>query len=46
MGPGAASVSPSTKIAAEELYKAGIPTVVVARPVTGSGMPAVFPGPL
>ncbi|SPO06972.1 related to ASP3-1 - L-asparaginase II [Cephalotrichum gorgonifer] len=46
MGPGAASISPSTKEAGEALFKAGIPTVLVARPVTGTGMPPTYPGPL
>ncbi|PKS05450.1 hypothetical protein jhhlp_008826 [Lomentospora prolificans] len=44
MGPGAASISPSTREAANELYKQGIPTVLVARPVTGSGAPNRVPG--
>ena len=46
MGPGAGTISPGTAEAAEELYKAGIPTVVVARPVTGTGAPNIFPGSL
>ncbi|KAH9883932.1 Asparaginase/glutaminase [Xylariomycetidae sp. FL2044] len=39
LGPGAAQVSPSGQAAAEELYKQGVPTIAVARPVTGTGVP-------
>lgn len=46
MGPGAASISPSTREAAEALHEEGIPTVLVARPATGSGMPEAVPGSL
>ncbi len=43
MGSGAAQLSPSAKVAAADLFSKGIPTVAVARPVTGTGVPAVFP---
>ncbi|WYZ39092.1 hypothetical protein EsH8_III_001006 [Colletotrichum jinshuiense] len=46
LGPGAASVSPSARAAAADLFEQGIPTVAVARPVTGSGVPSPIPGPL
>nr|XP_036574233.1 L-asparaginase [Colletotrichum truncatum]KAF6780630.1 L-asparaginase [Colletotrichum truncatum] len=47
MGPGAASVSPSARAAAADLLqRQGIPTVSVARPVTGSGVPSPISGPL
>ncbi|KAF5011887.1 hypothetical protein FDECE_2020 [Fusarium decemcellulare] len=44
MGPGAASLSPSARVAAEELFGKGIPTIAVARPVTGTGVPSITPG--
>lgn len=44
MGSGAAQLSPSAITAAADLFKKGIPTVAVARPVTGTGSPAVTPG--
>lgn len=44
MGPGAASISSSTREAADELYKQAIPIVLVARPATGSGVPEAVPG--
>lgn len=47
LGPGAAAVSPSARAAAAELLEQrGIPTIAVARPVTGTGVPSPFPGPL
>ncbi|KAI8214819.1 hypothetical protein K4K53_011042 [Colletotrichum sp. SAR 10_77] len=46
LGPGAASVSPSARAAAADLFEQGIPTVAVARPVTGSGVPSPIPGAL
>lgn len=46
LGPGAAQLSPSARAAATELYKQGIPTIAVARPVTGTGMPGILPGPV
>ncbi|EXF76793.1 L-asparaginase [Colletotrichum fioriniae PJ7] len=47
LGPGAAAVSPSARAAAAELLEErGIPTIAVARPVTGTGVPSPFPGPL
>ncbi|KAJ9144637.1 Asparaginase/glutaminase [Pleurostoma richardsiae] len=46
LGPGAAQLSPSARTAATDLFSKGIPTVSVARPVTGSGMPNIFPGPI
>ncbi|KAK1539960.1 L-asparaginase [Colletotrichum costaricense] len=47
LGPGAAAVSPSARAAAADLLEQrGIPTVAVARPVTGTGVPSPFPGPL
>ncbi|KAF9871584.1 hypothetical protein CkaCkLH20_10995 [Colletotrichum karsti] len=47
MGPGAASVSPGASAAAADLLEQqGIPTVAVARPVTGSGVPSPIPGTL
>ncbi|RDW74240.1 asparaginase [Aspergillus mulundensis] len=42
-GPGAAALSPSAREAAEGLYAKGIPTVAVARPVTGTGVPDLYP---
>ncbi|KAH7144598.1 Asparaginase/glutaminase [Dactylonectria estremocensis] len=44
LGPGAAQLSPSARLAAEDLFRQGIPTVAVARPVTGTGVPGRFPG--
>ncbi len=44
MGSGAAQLSPNAKTAAADLFSKGIPTIAVARPVTGTGAPAVFPG--
>ncbi|KAH7140601.1 Asparaginase/glutaminase [Dactylonectria macrodidyma] len=44
LGPGAAQLSPSARLAAEDLFGQGIPTVAVARPVTGTGVPGRFPG--
>ncbi|TPX17812.1 uncharacterized protein E0L32_002913 [Thyridium curvatum] len=44
LGPGAAQLSPAANKAADELYKKGIPTIAVPRPVTGSGMPDPYPG--
>ncbi|OIW22829.1 Asparaginase/glutaminase [Coniochaeta ligniaria NRRL 30616] len=46
LGPGAAQLSPSARAAATELYKQGIPTIAVARPVTGTGVPGPNPGPV
>ncbi|KAL2875105.1 hypothetical protein SGCOL_009677 [Colletotrichum sp. CLE4] len=47
LGPGAAAVSPSARAAAADLLEQrGIPTVAVARPVTGTGVPSPVPGPL
>ncbi|KAI3541386.1 L-asparaginase [Colletotrichum abscissum] len=47
LGPGAAAVSPSARAAAADLLEQrGIPTIAVARPVTGTGVPSPFPGPL
>ncbi|KAI8723143.1 Asparaginase [Fusarium sp. LHS14.1] len=46
MGPGAASLSPGAREAAAELFEKGIPTVAVARPTTGTGVPAINPGPV
>ncbi|KAI1378037.1 Asparaginase/glutaminase [Hypoxylon crocopeplum] len=46
LGPGAAAVSPSALAAAEDLYSQGIPTIAVARPVTGTGMPNIYPDAL
>lgn len=46
MGPGAASLSPDARVAAAELFEKGIPTVAVARPATGTGMPPITPGPV
>ncbi|UPK96975.1 hypothetical protein LCI18_007910 [Fusarium solani-melongenae] len=46
MGPGAASLSPGAREAAAELFKKGIPTVAVARPTTGTGVPSINPGPV
>ena len=43
MGPGAASISPSTRAAAAELFSQGIPTVITARPLTGAGVPSPNP---
>ncbi|KAI0148417.1 Asparaginase/glutaminase [Xylariaceae sp. FL1272] len=43
LGPGAAQLSPSAQAAAEDLFSVGIPTIAVARPVTGTGVPDVFP---
>lgn len=45
-GPGAGSLSPSARAAATELYAQGIPTVVVARPVTGAAPPGIEKGPV
>ncbi|KAL4876110.1 Asparaginase/glutaminase [Aspergillus karnatakaensis] len=42
-GPGAAALSPSANEAAEDLFAKGIPTVAVARPVTGTGVPDLYP---
>ncbi|RYC64313.1 hypothetical protein CHU98_g1919 [Xylaria longipes] len=39
MGPGAAQLSPSAYDVAVDLYSRGIPTVAVARTVTGTGIP-------
>ncbi|KAK1701527.1 Asparaginase/glutaminase [Colletotrichum godetiae] len=47
LGPGAAAVSPSARAAAADLLEQrGIPTIAVARPVTGTGVPSPVPGPL
>ncbi|KXH49407.1 L-asparaginase [Colletotrichum nymphaeae SA-01] len=47
LGPGAAAVSPSARAAAADLLEQrGIPTIAVARPVTGTGVPSPFPEPL
>ncbi len=46
MGSGAASLSPSARAAAAELYKQGVAIVTVPRSVTGTGMPAPYPGPV
>ncbi|KXH35129.1 L-asparaginase [Colletotrichum simmondsii] len=47
LGPGAAAVSPSARAAAADLLEQrGIPTIAVARPVTGTGVPSPFAGPL
>ncbi|KAK7436469.1 L-asparaginase [Colletotrichum acutatum] len=47
LGPGAAAVSPSARAAAADLLEQrGIPTIAVARPVTGTGVPSPLPGPL
>ena len=43
MGPGAASISPSTRAAAAELFEQGVPTVITARPLTGAGVPSPNP---
>lgn len=43
MGAGAASLSPNAQEAAEDLFNKGIPTVAVARPVTGTGVPSIYP---
>ncbi|KAL2844866.1 Asparaginase/glutaminase [Aspergillus pseudodeflectus] len=43
LGPGAAALSPSAKEAAADLFAQGIPTVAVARPVTGTGVPDLYP---
>ncbi|RYO89192.1 hypothetical protein DL766_003598 [Monosporascus sp. MC13-8B] len=44
MGAGAAHLSPSATEAAEDLFNKGIPTIAVARPSSGSGVPGVYPG--
>ncbi|KAI1263923.1 Asparaginase/glutaminase [Xylariaceae sp. FL1019] len=44
LGPGAAQLSPSAQAAADDLFSMGIPTIAVARPVTGTGVPDPFPG--
>ncbi|KAL4795253.1 Asparaginase/glutaminase [Aspergillus venezuelensis] len=44
LGPGAAALSPSAHEAAEDLFDKGIPTVAVPRPVTGTGVPDLYPG--
>ncbi|KAL4938523.1 hypothetical protein BDV06DRAFT_231706 [Aspergillus oleicola] len=44
LGPGAAALSPSALEAAEDLFAKGIPTVAVPRPVTGTGVPDLYPG--
>ncbi|KAI6084882.1 Asparaginase/glutaminase [Hypoxylon rubiginosum] len=46
LGPGAAAVSPSALAAAKDLYSQGIPTIAVARPVTGTGVPDPTPASL
>ncbi|KAK3314399.1 Asparaginase/glutaminase [Apodospora peruviana] len=46
MGSGAASLSPSAREAAAQLYEQGVPVVTVPRSVTGTGMPSVYPGPI
>ncbi|KAK3385973.1 Asparaginase/glutaminase [Podospora didyma] len=46
MGSGAASLSPSARAAAVELFAKGIPVVTVPRSVTGTGMPTPQPGPV
>ncbi|KAK0712178.1 Asparaginase/glutaminase [Apiosordaria backusii] len=46
MGSGAASLSPSAREAAAELYKQGIPVVTVTRSVTGTDMPGIEKGPV
>lgn len=43
MGPGAAQISPSASTAAADLFSQGIPTVLVTRAVTGTGVPGPFP---
>lgn len=44
LGPGAAALSPSALEAADDLYSKGIPTIAVARPVTGTGVPDIVQG--
>ncbi|KAL3477341.1 Asparaginase/glutaminase [Aspergillus californicus] len=44
MGAGAAALSPDANDAADDLFKKGIPTVAVPRPVTGTGVPDLYPG--
>lgn len=44
LGPGAAQLSTTATAAAAALYAEGIPTISVARPVTGTGMPKPFGG--
>ncbi|KAI0022811.1 Asparaginase/glutaminase [Xylariomycetidae sp. FL0641] len=44
LGPGAAQLSPGAQEAADALYAQGVPTVAVARPVTGTGVPDPIPG--
>jgi len=46
LGPGAAALAPNAIAAATDLFSKGIPTIAVARPVTGSGMPDIYPGPI
>ncbi|KAI9372866.1 Asparaginase/glutaminase [Aspergillus egyptiacus] len=43
MAPGAASLSPDARDAAEELYAKGIPTVAVQRMIMGTGAPDLYP---
>ncbi|KAI1633514.1 Asparaginase/glutaminase [Biscogniauxia mediterranea] len=43
LGPGAAQISPSAEAAAADLLTQGIPTIAVARPVSGTGVPSPFP---
>ena len=43
MGAGAASLSPNAQDAADDLFTKGIPIVAVARPVTGTGVPSLYP---
>lgn len=46
LGPGAAQLTREAREAAADLYARGIPTVVVPRPVTGTGVPDRLPGPV
>ncbi|KAI1770807.1 Asparaginase/glutaminase [Hypoxylon cercidicola] len=46
LGPGAAATSPSAGAAAADLYSQGIPTIAVARPVAGTGVPEPIPASL
>ncbi|KAF7559138.1 hypothetical protein G7046_g5029 [Stylonectria norvegica] len=46
LGPGAAQLSPSAIAAATDLFSQGIPTIAVARPVTGTGVPGPNKGPV
>ncbi|ORY01113.1 Asparaginase/glutaminase [Clohesyomyces aquaticus] len=46
LGPGAAQLSPNAQAAAKELFARGVPTIAVARPVSGTGVPGPYPGPI